>query len=136
MIRQFLISILILGALSSCTRNLSPEVMKDSNWELEQWTNRDLPVEAKATLKIENEKISGQSFCNSYFGTAVFNGNSLKLNPTGSTKMFCVQTNQAESNFILDLKKVNAGSLKGSRLVLRKDDQIIFVFKKATLKAH
>ncbi|RZK50745.1 MAG: META domain-containing protein [Pedobacter sp.] len=125
-----MLSIIMAVGLNSCSRDLSSHVKSKSEWVLVEWPNREMPDKGQATLHIEDQKISGKSFCNVFFGQAVFNGNALKFSGFGSTMMFCEAFDKAEKAYIADLEAVNSGSLQAGKLVLRKNDQIVMVFKR------
>lgn len=118
-------------SLLACTKNLTPKVKADSNWTLAEWPGKEIPANASATLRIQDQKISGKSFCNQYFGSGVFNGNALTFGSLGGTKMFCNDLDKAERDFLADLAAVNSGSLKGNKLILRKNEQVLLVFQKS-----
>lgn len=121
---------LIIG-LSSCSKDLDTAVKTNSKWQLTEWPGKTIPVNAQATLNInDGNKIGGRSFCNTYGGTAKFNGNALQFSQIFGTKMYCIELADAETKFLDDLQAVNSGNAEGGKLTLMKDGTVIMVFKK------
>ena len=121
----------ILG-ISSCSQDLDMKVKKSSKWVLTDWPGKSLPSTAKATLNInDGNKIGGKSFCNTYGGTATFNGNALQFSQIFGTKMYCNEVADAEIKFTADLEAVNSGKVDGGKLFLMKDGTVLMIFSKA-----
>lgn len=122
--------VLILG-LSSCAKDLDTAIKTNSKWILTEWPGKSLPTSAQATLNInDGNKIGGKSFCNSYGGTASFNGNALQFSQIFGTKMYCNEIADAEVKFLSDLEAVNSGKVDGDKLSLLKDGVVVMVFSK------
>jgi heat shock protein HslJ len=121
---------LIIG-LSSCSKDLDMAVKTNSKWILTEWPDKTIPANGQATLNInDGNKIGGKSFCNTYGGTATFNGNALQFSQIFGTKMYCTEVADAETKFLDDLQAVNSGNVDGSKLTLMKDGAVLMVFKK------
>ena len=66
-------------------------------------------------------KISGNTGCNQFSGTAAVNGNSINFPESmAMTKMFC--PGEGEQVFLQTLKKINRYSVSGNTLTLLIDD--------------
>lgn len=130
--KSFVFALALIIGLSSCSKDLDTAVKNSSKWVLSEWPEHSLPTAAKATLNInDGNKIGGKSFCNTYGGTAVFNGNALKFSQIFGTKMYCDQVASAEDQYLKDLELVNSGRLEGGKLTLMKDGKPILIFSKA-----
>ncbi len=126
----FFMLALIIG-LSSCSKDLDMAFKTNSKWVLSEWPGKTIPPIAQATLNInDGNKIGGKSFCNTYGGSATFNGNALQFSQIFGTKMYCTEVADAETKFLDDLQAVNAGNVDGSKLTLMKDGVVLMVFKK------
>lgn len=126
-----MIALLVVFALQACTKDLKLITEKDTKWELSEWPGKTLPTAAKATLNISGgNKIGGKSFCNSYGGSAVINGNAIQFSKIFGTKMYCEAVGDAENKYYADLEKVTAGKVSGNKLYLYKDETLLLVFSK------
>jgi len=125
-------SLLFLVLLGACSKDLNTKVKMNSKWILTSWPGNSLPANGSATLNISDaNKIGGKSFCNTYGGTAVFNGNAIQFSQLISTKMYCTELAAAEDKYLADLQSVNAGSLAGNKLTLMKDGKVLLIFSRA-----
>ena len=129
--KRIIIILLAFVTLQSCTKDLSNLKQGDTRWELARWPGKTLPTAAKATLNIsEGNKIGGKSFCNSYGGSAVINGNAIQFSKIFGTKMYCEAVGDAENKYYADLEKVTAGNISGNRLYLYQNETLLMVFTK------
>lgn len=129
--KKIMIALLVVFALQACTKDLKLITEKDTKWELSEWPGKTLPTAAKATLNISgSNKIGGKSFCNSYGGSAVINGNAIQFSKIFGTKMYCEAVGDAENKYYADLEKVTAGKVSGNKLYLYKDETLLLVFSK------
>lgn len=129
--RKLIVALLTVFILQSCTKELGTVALKDTKWELTAWPGKTLPTESKATLNINGgNKIAGKSFCNSYGGSAVINGNAVKFSKIFSTKMYCAAVGNLENSFHEDLTKVSAGKVVGSKLYFYHDGVLLMTFTK------
>jgi heat shock protein HslJ len=129
--KKMMIALFVVFALQACTKDLKLITQKDTKWELSEWPNKTLPTVAKATLNISGgNKIGGKSFCNTYGGSAVINGNAIQFSKIFGTKMYCEAVGDAENKYYTDLEKVTAGKVSGNKLYLYKDEILLLVFSK------
>lgn len=129
--KKIIIALFVVFALQACTKDLKLITEKDTKWELSEWSGKTLPTTAKATLNISGgNKIGGKSFCNSYGGSAVINGNAIQFSKIFGTKMYCEAVGDAENKYYADLEKVTAGKVSGGKLYLYKDETLLLVFSR------
>ncbi|WP_461789292.1 META domain-containing protein [Pedobacter sp.] len=116
-------------AMQACTKDLRLIKQQDTKWELSEWPGKTLPNKAKATLNITGaSKIGGKSFCNTYGGNAVINGNAIRFSKIFGTKMYCDAVADAENKYYADLEKVTAGKVSGGKLYLYQNETLLMIF--------
>lgn len=129
--KKVLLALFVVLLLQACTKDLSLMKQQDTKWELARWPGKTLPTAAKATLNISGgNKIGGKSFCNTYGGSAVINGNAIQFSKIFGTKMYCEAVADAENKYYADLEKVTAGNISGKRLYLYQNETLLMVFVK------
>ena len=129
--KNIFFAVLLIVGLNSCSKDLDMAVKTNSKWVLVNWPGKNIPATSQATLNInDGNKIGGRSFCNTYGGSAVFNGNALQFSQIFGTKMYCMEVADAETKFLDDLQAVNSGNLDGNKLTLMKDGVVVMVFDK------
>lgn len=130
--KRIIIALFVVFTLQACTKDLAAIKQPDTKWELVRWPGKTLPTTAKATLNFTaDSKIEGKSFCNTYGGSAVINGNAIQFSKIFGTKMFCQAVGDAENKYYADLEKVTAGKVSGNRLYLFQNETLLMVFSKA-----
>lgn len=126
-----MMALFVVITMQACTKDLRLLKQSDTKWELSEWPGKTLPATAKATLNISGgNKIGGKSFCNTYGGNAVINGNALRFSKIFSTKMYCDAVGDAENKYHTDLGKVTAGKVSGNKLYLYQNETVLMVFTK------
>lgn len=129
--KKLIMILFALVAMQACTKDLRLIKQHDTKWELSDWPGKTLPTTAKATLNItDGNKIGGKSFCNTYGGSAVINGNAIRFSKIFSTKMYCEAVGDAENKYHADLEKVTAGKVSGNKLYLYQNETLLMVFEK------
>ncbi len=129
--KKLMMIFLVVFTLQACTKDLSLIKQQDTKWELAQWPGKTLPTTAKATLNITGgNKIGGKSFCNTYGGSAVINGNAIQFSKIFGTQMYCEPVGDAERKYYADLEKVTAGKVSGSKLYLYQNETLLLVFSR------
>jgi len=127
--KKIILALFVVFALQACTKDLTLIKQKDTKWELTRWPGKTLPTKVKATLNITNgSKIGGKSFCNSYGGNAVINGNAIQFSKIFGTQMYCEPVAKAEHTYYADLERVTAGKVSGNRLYLYQNETLLLVF--------
>jgi heat shock protein HslJ len=102
------------------TTTVATDVLR-GEWILQQMKGEALD-ELTVSLDIQDNQISGVSFCNNYNSTITVNGNSLIVDPAiAATKMFCPEgdTMQREQTYFETLGKVKTYTEVDGRLELR-----------------
>mgnify|MGYP000963945096 CR=1 FL=1 len=138
--RNIILIVLAAFTLFSCA-NKKMVTTKDTSlngtWELNYISGPRIAFEGlypdrKPTLifDIEENRVSGNSSCNSFNGDLKIEGNKIDFNsPMAMTKMFC--PGEGENVFIESLKKVNSYSVTdGNTLNLIMGDIAIMRFTK------
>jgi heat shock protein HslJ len=129
--KRIIIALFVVFALQACTKDLMLIKQHNTKWELSEWPGKTLPTAAKATLNIsDGNKIGGKSFCNTYGGNAVINGNAIQFSQVFSTKMYCEAVGDAENKYLTDLEKVTAGKVSGGKLYLYQNEKLLLVFSR------
>lgn len=129
--KRIIFALFVILVLQACTKDLNSIKQNDSKWELARWPGKTLPTAAKATLNVSGgNKIGGKSFCNTYGGSAVINGNAIQFSKIFGTKMYCEAVGDAENKYYADLEKVTAGKISGNRLYLYQNETLLMVFVK------
>lgn len=129
--KKLILVLFVAFTLQACTKDLRLVKQQDTKWELSDWPGKTLPATAKATLNIsEGSKIGGKSFCNTYGGNAVINGNAIRFSKIFGTKMYCEAVGDAENKYYADLEKVTAGKVSGNKLYLYQNETLLMVFTK------
>lgn len=130
--KRIIIALFVVLVLQACTKDLILIKQNDTRWELTRWPGKTLPTTAKATLNVTGgNRIGGKSFCNTYGGNAVINGNAIQFSKIFGTKMYCEAVGDAENKYHADLEKVTAGKVSGNRLYLYQNETLLMVFVKA-----
>ena len=59
-------------------------------YEIKNLNGNELSRNLRFTIETSENKISGKTNCNNYFGTyTIYNANELKIGPLGATEMYC-----------------------------------------------
>lgn len=79
--------------------------------------------EKSAFVEFRNEEFSGNAGCNNFFGNYQLEGNQLKTNGAGMTRMMCAPESMAIEDALSKLFAENGSSiqLEGNTLILQKD---------------
>ena len=88
-----------------------------------------IPANVKVTIEFEGNMTRGNGPCNRYFGSYEVKGNVISFGPIGSTKMFCQEVMELESEYFSALGKVGTISGTSNSLQLSsKDKETVLVF--------
>lgn len=108
------------------------------NWTLEKIQPKDksaktlemrFPNKKPALNFKENGKLNGNTGCNSLMSTYQFEGNSLSIGETATTRMFCDDVE--EHLFLENLAMVKKFKFEDDKLILSTEDDLdLFTFKK------
>jgi heat shock protein HslJ len=130
---KFLIFLIIAISFSACTstKDLSKQNFFDKKWDLvsiKGLTEKENATFDKAGLKFASADsvYSGSNGCNMISGKYHLKGNKIKFDEALSTKRYCVGID--EETFMKVIRKTNTLKVKGHRLMLLKDKEILAVF--------
>lgn len=138
--RNIILIVLAAFTLFSCANKkmvTTKDISLNGTWELNYISGPRIAFEGlypdrKPTLifDLEENRVSGNSSCNSFSGTLKIEGNKIDFNtPMAMTKMFC--PGEGENVFIESLKKVNTYAVTdGNTLNLIMGDIAIMRFTK------
>lgn len=121
----FLIA-LISFALNACnTVKTNLISIENTSWQLQSLLGK--AVTEEVTLVFEEDKLSGQSFCNRYFSQYEKTGNQLEIQSIGATKMACPNL-KAEQQYFNLLREAESYELKGKKLhIQHKNGLLVFI---------
>ncbi|KAA0876431.1 META domain-containing protein [Nitrincola tapanii] len=110
---------------ANATCPVSPAAIEGQSWQLSAWSPLalDLPdltqfqAEQLPQLTLTGQQMSGFTGCNSMAGPALFEGNRLNLGPVASTRRYCHDTAELESQFLPLLEQVTYTGLEGNAWV-------------------
>ncbi|MGF1691993.1 META domain-containing protein [Photobacterium kagoshimensis] len=126
--------IFVIIGISGCEKKAQVGFTQDDlkqSWVLTKVDGKDLQTtEPRITpnMAIDSDlKIAGFSGCNRFFGQIELTENNLKVTAMGSTKMACIQDDQAtlEALVTTSLQKDNTVSLENDTLTLTSDQHIL-----------
>lgn len=104
---------------------ISNPLVTDKYWKLIELNGKKITVkqqakEAHVVLKTEENQITGNGGCNSFFGTyQLLPGDRIQISPLGSTKMACLNDN-VEDEFLKILAIADNYTIKNDTLSLNK----------------
>ncbi len=114
-----LLAFIILGVLNGCANgvnaNRGADALPGTIWVLDKLGDAD--VSPEITIRFDEEQISGNASCNSYFAEYALKGDQLTLGPVGSTLMMC-ENMDYETPYLNALAEVEALRFDGDHLVL------------------
>lgn len=89
-------------------------------WRLEDLGGTSVLDRVEATLEFpEAGRIAGSGSCNRFFGTVEISAGSIKLGPTGSTRMACAEeVGVQEGKYLQALETAERYTLDGSTLLI------------------
>lgn len=100
------------------------------SWELDYIEDSALAFDSlyasrKPTINFDvaTKKVTGNSSCNSFFGTFEADGSTIKFGPLGSTKMAC--PGSGEQVFLKNLERVTSFDVQEGTLTLIQDDVVV-----------
>jgi heat shock protein HslJ len=104
----------------------------NNSWILASMKGIDVDVEfverkPQLNINTSENKVTGYSGCNNYFGKISVEGDSIKIGPLGSTMMAC-PTMQAEYKYMKLLESVDGYDVGNSELTLLLDGEPVLVF--------
>ncbi|MDO6541958.1 META domain-containing protein [Photobacterium sanguinicancri] len=132
--KTFLLAIITIIGLSGCEKKTQIGFTEDDlkqSWVLTKVDGKDVKTaepRITPTMAIDTDlKIAGFSGCNRFFGQIELTDNNLTVTSMGSTKMACIQDDQAslEALMTTSLQKANTIALENNTLTLTSDQHIL-----------
>lgn len=134
--KKILLTVGIATVLGACTSaantNSSQEEKSQPALNNTKWSLADNVKGRIPTLRIEGEKINGNTGCNNYFGALTTDASSgfFSAGKIGTTRMACPNPD-VEQNFLSMLQKANKYVIHGDALELYQDGTLLLKFHKA-----
>lgn len=124
----FLFSVL----LFSCASSSKVSSVSDAQWFLESIGGEKVEYqnsERQVYIRFDKAtgKISGMAGCNRFFGTYTQNGENISFSELGMTRLSCPDM-EIEARFKDVMSKANKASIKGTKLTLKQDKNILAEF--------
>ena len=119
------------------TASKSPIALSGPTWVLESYGPRDTPMlipeEIEITFRLDDKRvITGSSGCNTYTGSCIVKGHSIRIGPLSGTKRACPDQPKAmklEQVFLSALSDVNRYVIEGEMLELHGHDGRDLIFR-------
>lgn len=91
-----------------------------TEWIAETINGKPVIEPGGVTLAFAEERVTGRSGCNRYFGAVQYANGRLKIEQVGATKMACLRDGlmQQESEFLTTLQASQDYALEGNQLTL------------------
>ena len=121
---RILFALLVMAGLAAGCRSTEPAVPAASligtSWLAEEIDGQRALERVESTLSFDSaQRITGQAACNRYFGTLELGEGTIRLRPSGTTRMACAPAVMAqESRFFAALGAVSAFRREADKLVL------------------
>lgn len=130
----FLASLLLgLTACQSTPQTQLEDLAIEGTWHIESANGQPVIDYSPAQLTFEAEgKLTGNNSCNNFFGNYVLAGQSLQLQPAGSTMKACVDALMAQEQRVMQVmpEVTQAQMAKGKLLLKDADDKTVMVLSK------
>jgi len=78
-----------------------PATLLAGDWRITALADATLPQGAEGSLRFEDGRVSGRSFCNSFNASATLSGEGLRLGPAAATRMACATDQMAAEGTLL-----------------------------------
>ena len=114
--------------LSLQAQNMHPYLKQDKKYDLVSFANLKMAVPKKAYIVFQEKTYMGSAGCNGMGGQYKLNDYKLKLHTGFSTMMACPDMSK-ETKFRELLESTNNYLLQNERLILRKDEKELLIFK-------
>ena len=127
-----MVAVLTVGCCSSCRlRAKSAKPLEGTMWHLVKMGGESYTFPADEFNIILNENgLGGRGACNSLLGQyATGDKSALRFSALGSTKMLCPHNEDLEMKMIQILSQTTHYSIEGDELVLKRDGEVLAVFK-------
>lgn len=122
------------------TCGTSLEKIEHHEWRLRELAgtfSQDLPEEGKPFVKVSGQQLSGHTGCNTLAGSITLENNRLTLGPVATTRMFCMQTADLETQFLQKLEQATYVSLEGPYWTWYNEDMVrLMSFEQAAPRSN
>ena len=132
-----LMMIAVTLGFSGCKSNSGDKAQLTANeWQLKEMTTTNgkttLPQRVLTLMLTDTNTIYGFSGCNRFFGRYTIEGNTIKLEPGGSTMMACpdMEIEDAILKAMGNVKGVKAGQSENEMLLVDADGNVLMVLSK------
>ncbi|MGS0680226.1 META domain-containing protein [Shewanella sp. 125m-7] len=137
MIKQSIIVASLLFGLAACQSSPQAQVEDlaiEGTWHIESAQGQPVIDYSPAELTFAAEgNLTGNNSCNNFFGGYVLTGQSLQLQPAGSTMKACVDALMAQEQRVMQaMPNVTQAEMKKGKLVLKdaEDNTVLVLSKK------
>ncbi|MDP5134718.1 META domain-containing protein [Rheinheimera baltica] len=115
-----------------CPDQIQPGKMQGIVWRAEKIANRYVPQQLNVRVIFEqNDRLYGFAGCNNFNGSYKQRSNQLNVQPLVSTRKFCADSSELESQFTQSLQSADRAEVNGDTLQIFKNNQLILQFKPA-----
>ena len=132
-----LMMIAVTLGFSGCKSNSGDKAQLTANeWQLKEMTTTNgkttLPQRVPTLMLTDTNTMYGFSGCNRFFGRYTIEGNTIKLEPGGSTMMACpdMEIEDAILKAMGNVKGVKAGQSENEMLLVDADGNVLMVLSK------
>lgn len=110
-------------ALTACDEKVQDDAARGLTgveWIAESINGKPVIEPGGVTMTFAEDRVTGRSGCNRYFGAAEHGNGKLKIAQVGATKMACLRDGlmQQENDYLTALQASQTYAFKGNRLVL------------------
>lgn len=120
---------LIFG-LAACSGAAPSTDLKDTSWVLVEISGQPVVAGSSPTLSFEEEQAGGNGSCNSFGGEYTLDNGKLTFGPLVSTMMYCEETMEQESAYLVALQSAAAYQMEdGHLLILDADGVVVLAFE-------
>ena len=118
--------------LSFSPDDMEPKLELNGTYVIKSLHNEDVSAyNLEVNFNTEEQKVTGFSGCNRFFGNYTFNENTITFGALGSTKMFCEEkANTIETNLFEALSKIDHVNSNGSTLEFISNKSIVITMIK------
>lgn len=136
--RQLMLVTAIALGLAACdeSNGAGGASLAGTEWVAETINGKPVIEPGGVTLAFAEERVTGRSGCNRYFGAARYANGHLKIEQVGATKMACLRDGlmQQENEFLTTLQSSQDYAREGNRLTLSGPEGGKLVFNGAPAK--
>jgi heat shock protein HslJ len=132
MMRSILLAATLALGLAACDEAGQSDTMRltGTSWIAETINGKPVIEPGGVTLTFSDERVTGRSGCNTYFGAAEHENGALKVGSIGATKMACLRDGlmQQESEYLNTLQAAQNYAVQSDRLTLTAPAGGVLVF--------